>query len=121
MAEAHGDVEAFADEIAELLARDEIERYFRIALQEAAGVRGQHPAREERVDVDSQAAANHGGGTRRVREGLCDTGQERTDCAVKAPPFIRQGDRARGAVEESDAHPRLQAGDCATDAGWRET
>jgi len=61
LAEANRDVEAFGDQVAELVARDQFERQLRVKRQEPRDMRRQQQAGREGVRVDAQTAP-HGDG-----------------------------------------------------------
>jgi hypothetical protein len=80
-------------------------------------VRGEEQAREERVHIDAQAAANNSGGAGSDGYGFADAGEERADLLVEAAAIGGEGEGACGSVEEANADAGLEAADSSADGG----
>ena len=77
-------------------------------VHELVQARCQDHAREPGVDVHAQPTGHGGGGARGFRGRVLQAGQERQDPGMKAAPFLRQGHRARRAIEQPHADPGLE-------------
>ena len=119
-AEAQRDVEALAHQVAELVARDELERELRMPLDEAVDVRRQQQPRGEGVDVDAQPALHRARGAAGARHRVLDAEHQRIDAGVELAALVGQAQRARGAVEQPHADARLEPRDGPAHARGRD-
>src|SRR5580698_6273508 len=118
--EADGKVDAFRHQIADMLARHELDRELWIAFAEDAEMAGQDQRQEEGIDVDPEAATHS-----RDRAGsdnccIFDGIEVRLHLLVETPSLVGQGDRSRGAIEQPYTKPRLQPADRTAHAGIGE-
>jgi hypothetical protein len=118
-AETQGQVEALGHQVAQVVADDHFHLQFGIGPQEGAEARPQHMPRDIGIDVHPQAPAHAGGALRGIADAFLQFRHQRQHLAVETVAFVGQLQRARGALEQAYAQPRLEARYGAADAGRR--
>ena len=120
IAEPHRQIEPIRDEIADMVAHDQLDPDVGISIEEGGDLAHEHDAREEGIDVHAQPATDDGSGPGRFQRGLLDAVEMRADPLIEAAPLIGERHGSCRAIEHADPDAGFQPRDGPTDAGGRQ-